>query len=479
MNANTQNTPAPQTSGAAGVREKVILDVMKKSGWSREHTIEQIEDARKRLGVTYTGYNVNNFHLLTPEQQAEKYRQIVSAITQQKEQCITAAMEGAGWSREQAEQQIEDAKKRLGITYRDYDRYKFFNTPVEQQQARYRSILKRREAAAASAATVKSERESTIQKIMEKTGWDFQQASDKLDEARKRTGCSYKEYLVYKFYELDEAVQNDLFLVTHSQKMNTRYEVTSEVFKLLCDKELTNTCFSEYMRRPWCVNTKISLNDFKEKFAHSKRLIYKPRRGSRGQGVEAFDITPRTAKSVFLKLAALPEGVVEQYVVQHPAMSSLSPASVNTIRIVTVASNEHPVTQDGKMMDVAYAALRIGGGTSIVDNFHSGGMVAAIDLETGELVTHAADMDGNVFTKHPLTGTVIKGFKIPYFKEALAFVKDAHANGNVNGILGWDIAIAEDGPVLIEINLKPGVVLLTTPYIAEKKGMRHVMEKYL
>ena len=35
---------------------------------------------------------------------------------------------------------------------------------------------------------------------------------------------------------------------------------------MLYNKEETNEYFSEYLRRPWCVNTKISFEDFKEKF---------------------------------------------------------------------------------------------------------------------------------------------------------------------------------------------------------------------
>ncbi|MDQ9790964.1 sugar-transfer associated ATP-grasp domain-containing protein, partial [Acinetobacter baumannii] len=61
-------------------------------------------------------------------------------------------------------------------------------------------------------------------------------------------------------------------------------------------------------------------------------------------------------------------------------------------------------------MDIAYASLRIGGGTSIIDNFHGGGMVAVADLKTGELVTDGADMAGNVYKTHPMTGIMIKGF---------------------------------------------------------------------
>ena len=218
-----------------------------------------------------------------------------------------------------------------------------------------------------------------------------------------------------------------------------------------------------------------AINTFKD----IDRIIYKPIDGNRGRGIRAFEVSDDNIESVYEELSNCPTGVVEAFVVQHSELSKLSPDSVNTIRIVSISSNKRSVTDNGDKVDIAYASLRIGGGGSVVDNFHSGGMVAAIDMKTGKLVTNAADMAGNVFTKHPVTGIEIKGFEIPYFSEALEMVKDAVRKNKIEGYLGWDVAISETGPVLIEVNARPGVVLLSMPYAAEKKGMKHIMEKYM
>lgn len=108
-----------------------------------------------------------------------------------------------------------------------------------------------------------------------------------------------------------------------------------------------------------------------------------------------------------------------------------------------------------------------------------GGLAAGVDLKTGELITDAVDEEGNVFSRHPGTGETIKGFKIPFFAEALALVADAYEKKKFEGYLGWDIAVTEEGPAVVEVNTVPGVILFQLPYIAEKKGMKHVMEKYL
>ena len=40
---------------------------------------------------------------------------------------------------------FRDARKRLGISYRDYDRYDFYNITVADQEEEYRKICERKE----------------------------------------------------------------------------------------------------------------------------------------------------------------------------------------------------------------------------------------------------------------------------------------------------------------------------------------------
>lgn len=328
-------------------------------------------------------------------------------------------------------------------------------------------------------AEQQKELELMIERISAKTGWKKDYIDAKYRDARKRTGCMPKEFNLYRMYEMTDEEQETVLVASIQKHLRKEYDVNKDFVKVLCNKELTNKFFEKYVRRPWCVNTKISWDDFVNIFKNTNRVIYKPLSGNRGKGVEAFDLNADRMNEVYDVLKTYPIGVVEEYVVQHPEMLRLCPSSVNTIRVVTFSSNTKPVTKDGKMWDIAYSSLRIGGGSSIVDNFHSGGMVSNIDLDTGKLITNAADMECNVFTHHPVTGVEIKGFKIPYFKETLEMVKEAVTENKLEGYLGWDIAIAEHGPILIEVNAQPGIVLLSTPYAEQKKGMKYVLAKYL
>ena len=132
--------------------------------------------------------------------------------------------------------------------------------------------------------------------------------------------------------------------------------------------------------------------------------------------------------------------------IQHPEMARMCPTSVNTVRIATMLGDK----QEG----IVYAFLRIGNG-KVMDNVDCGGMAARVDLASGQLLTVGADKQGNTFEKHPITGTSIIGFQVPYFEEAKQMCLEAmHVVPQVR-FVAWDVAITPDGPRFIEGNSFP------------------------
>lgn len=59
--------------------------------------------------------------------------------------------------------------------------------------------------------------------------------------------------------------------------------------------------------------------------------------------------------------------------------------------------------------------------------------------------------EGGVFYRHPETGIVFDGFQIPYFNEVKNIIIKASALFDLP-LLGWDVAITPNGPVIIEVN---------------------------
>lgn len=154
---------------------------------------------------------------------------------------------------------------------------------------------------------------------------------------------------------------------------------------------------------------------------------------------------------------------IEELVVQHKELSKLNPNSVNTIRIFTY-----------KQRCIA-AVIRMGIGERHVDN---GGVFAPLDIEYGIVVNGAYSLSytfniTECQTVHPTSGIFLPGFQIPFWKECVSMVEEA--SGLIKGIplVGWDVAITESGPIIIEANSEPEIPLLQIP---SKYGIRHLVE---
>jgi hypothetical protein len=100
---------------------------------------------------------------------------------------------------------------------------------------------------------------------------------------------------------------------------------------------------------------------------------------------------------------------------------------------------------------------------SAVDNFHQGGAVAKVDIVTGE-VGPASDSwiaKPNVWHKqHPLTKAPIEGRILPRWREVIGMVERAHGLFPDRIMLGFDVAITDRGPVIIEGNVQSGCDLV-------------------
>ena len=139
---------------------------------------------------------------------------------------------------------------------------------------------------------------------------------------------------------------------------------------------------------------------------------------------------------------------LEELVKQHPDMNKLCEKSVNTMRIMTF--NDH-----GKSR-IIWMGLRVGNGINSIDNFHAKGMAVNIDINTGKLVGNAIDKDLNEYEEHPFTHVKFDGFQIPCFEEAKKMVLEASLRSDKILVVGWDVAISDKGPVIIEGNRRPG-----------------------
>ena len=449
--------------------EKNIISIMEKTGWSHDEVVENVENLRSFCNITYKDYLKNELFQLTEDEQSERAKEIAEKTETRlvhKEENIKEIMNSTGWSRGKVIETVTALKSRMGMTYKNYAKYELYNIPEDELEAKYSVISMK--------ATRKEKKarknERLIHKVMKSTGWEYDEAKKHMDEAKKISGAEYKDYYAYKFWELTPDVQKTYFTKGCANALRKKYNVNKDNFSYFMNKDQFDEMFSEFLGRPWCRNRDIDFEAFKERFKTETKIMYKPLSASCGAGITIFPLDDNMEET-YNQIMELPIGIVEGVLVQHHEMSKFSKNAVNTIRLISI--------NDGNAVNVVYGAFRMAGGDAVVDNFHNGGVLAILDVEKGEVITDAIDLSGNFYKKHPATGEVIKGFKIPYWNDIVAMIKKAGTYVQGVGYVGWDIAITEHGPVLIEGNTAPAPNVLQLPFAKDKKGMRYVVEKYL
>lgn len=455
-----------------------ITTVSERSGWTYNEAKNAMNRVKKEQSISYGSYLKYDLWQYPQEDLPVIFR-AKEVLERKKKKVIAKLISLTDWTEEQAKEQLEDTVEKLGISYEDYIDTELYKYPIEEQENAYNKAVMRKERGKTNYKRPISEFEHWVKMIMERTGWERDVVEEKIKDANRRTCCSAKEYFLFRFDEISEQEQENYFVKRASVSLLSKYDKSPILKRILLNKELTNLYFSNMVKRPWCVNKRVSYEQFVELFQNVPKVIYKPGCGSKGRGIKIYELDSEHLKECYDEIVSFSRGIVEECLVQHPDISKLAPSSVNTIRVVTISNKGNDEMDESGFSDVVYARLRIGGGDSIVDNFSSGGMVAGIDMETGIVVTPGTDMMGNIYQKHPKTGIDIKGFKIPQFERVIELVKEGCKKSLVSGYIGWDIAICEDGPQLIEANGIPGNCVCQVPFAAEHQGLMPLMEKYL
>lgn len=111
-------------------------------------------------------------------------------------------------------------------------------------------------------------------------------------------------------------------------------------------------------------------------------------------------------------------------------------------------------------------------GTKDSDNFHhgqSGNLLAAVDLATGQVtrVIGGVGPAQRIDPPHPVSGHTFKGFQLPHWRAIVDVALDAHLAFPGFICPGWDIAVCEDGPRLLEVN---GFGDIDLPQHAHRQG---------
>lgn len=313
---------------------------------------------------------------------------------------------------------------------------------------------------------------STVGAVHKKTGINRVKLFFDIIKCGLKYGAGYKDYQLCEWYNLNDA-QRATYVTRGINNTIVTLLNNKEYYHILDNKIEFNNTFSKYLGRKWIDMSSASFEDFNRFINGLDVIISKPAAEACGRGVEKLIVADfPSAEALFNHLKEIKSALCEEFVVQHKDIAALYPHSVNTYRIVTVLTEGIP--------HIVYAFIRIGNGGRFVDNINAGGMAAPIDIETGIIQYPAFDKDSIYYENHPYTGCPIKGWQLPCWKESVETVINAAKEVPQVGYVGWDVAVTENGPLLIEGNPFPGHdILQMPPHVPDKIGMLPQFKKYI
>jgi len=194
-------------------------------------------------------------------------------------------------------------------------------------------------------------------------------------------------------------------------------------------------------------NSVVSLEKAKEVIKNSKSSLFIKMAGSYfgcGGGVKFFNPLETPIETLDSFFSTQDDIVVQIAVAQHKRLSEVNMSSVNTYRLLSM------LKRDGSVK-ILSSVLRMGRDGKKIDNEAAGGLTCGIN--NGYLNAVAYSKYGDCFYEHPDSHLKFEGYQVPSYMEACEMVIKNHSLIPHFRLVSWDIAIDENGVVLlIEIN---------------------------
>jgi len=280
----------------------------------------------------------------------------------------------------------------------------------------------------------------------------------------------FDEYFLFNFEGMPDEKRfefvSDIEHLPFCERMNRK-----ENQIIFDDKTKTFEYFGKYYKREILPVTRKNENEFREFLNKHTRIIVKPFDKCCGQGVKIVDSSSANIEILSAKLLEdYPEGfLAEEVIMQCSEIASLHPSSVNTVRVPTIYYSDDDV-------EVIHPFFRVGRGDSIVDNAGAGGIICCVDVPTGKIVACADEM-GKTYTVHPETGHQLIGYTIPRWDEAVALAKELAKTIEGNHYAGWDLALTDDGWVMVEGNARGQYLWQIPTQVGFREELDGIMEK--
>lgn len=282
-----------------------------------------------------------------------------------------------------------------------------------------------------------------------------------------RYGATPSDWKFYEMYKYNHRENKEIITNRKSRELDRLFN-PREFSTDFDNKVQFNIKYAQFVKRDWIFTKDLTVEEIHKFVTLHRFVVVKPIGLSSGKGIYLYEYSAETWNRFYKEIHG-GEFLLEERIELIDELKRLNPDSCQTLRITTM------VKRDGAV-DILAAAIRVGGGKSIVDNFHAKGVAYPIDIKEGVISGMGKDLNNNYYLRHPSTNILMPGYQIPKWKDIIAFVTDAALQNPKARWIGWDVAVTHNGCEMVEGNYLVNCNFLQT---WDKKGKYNLIKNYL
>lgn len=180
-----------------------------------------------------------------------------------------------------------------------------------------------------------------------------------------------------------------------------------------------------------------------------------------GEGVKKFDIKDsrihidgkEVSEECFLNAFNKGVWIIQRGLFAHNMIRKINTSALNTTRIYTINT--------GSSIEYLGSFQAFATDDATIDSWQFGSVYVGINSLSNKLsrygVTSLTDSRPGLLDKHPNSDITFEDYEIPFIQQSIDLCKHTHSLLYGFFIIGWDVAITEKGPIIIEANEKPGI----------------------
>lgn len=281
--------------------------------------------------------------------------------------------------------------------------------------------------------------------------------------------ANLNDYKIFSMYLLNNKERKTILTSGKNLILTNKLNDYSKLH-IFENKNEFNEVFDDYLKRKWMFINRKNYNEFECFIKNMDYIIAKPNDNTEGKRIEKIKVEDYSIKELYNYLKDKDLLLVEEVIKQHNYLNKLYSKSINRVTVVTILYN-----------DITYIiSINLNlGNNSIVDSLKRGGMTNKIDIETGTSLHPFCDRGLNNYYFHPVTKEKINNIKLPYINEIKSLVKDLSKIIKTVRYVSWDIAITNDGPILIGASPLPNIYYQFYVHNEDNKGIMPLIDEIL